>query len=251
MYSIENGGLSYPSIDMLITRQWLTDRNASRIMADPLRAVMFSVPYHGAQTPEVTGIVAEWDAYYTAPFLSSFFFRSDIDTDVTRALDHPEYGDRDELRFDIDLSILHALPKNRAVVLPILACVDAIEVEHTCMERYVLSGRTPTGHTVRLTGRVHHLEMYKYFHSFSDLAQAFRGAPVVRLFLNGNRATAVSKAHWQATLEAFLLIEEIVIAHTDSFTYYDARVAILAALHPRPRTKENPYPNPRDALLAQ
>ncbi|KAL1941056.1 hypothetical protein VTO73DRAFT_7692 [Trametes versicolor] len=59
MYSIENGGLSDPSIDMLITRQWLTDRNASRIMADPLRADMFSVPYYGAQTPE--GISSDVD----------------------------------------------------------------------------------------------------------------------------------------------------------------------------------------------
>ncbi|KAH9847744.1 hypothetical protein C2E23DRAFT_741090 [Lenzites betulinus] len=171
--------------------------------------------------------------HYAAAFLSSFRFPPHVDLHITRSLDFFDFGDVDGSNLGgRAFSVLRALPTDTRIPLPILTAVSSIEFEHQWEEHYTLIGRTPAGHTVRLTGLIHEPGMHEHLENFSDLACAFRGAPVVRLFVNGNSSTRVTAEHWETTLEAFPLVEEIKIVDTGSFSTFDARVSLLAALLP-------------------
>ncbi|KAI0643443.1 hypothetical protein C8Q79DRAFT_979018 [Trametes meyenii] len=180
------------------------------------------------------------NAYYTAPFLSLFRFPADLDVKIVRALDREDFGDVEEMGFAHRhaINVQQALPTNRSVVLPILSLVDSIEAEHCRRERYILTGRTPSGHTISLEVRVAEYGSHRFrtYHSFSDLVDIFRGAPAVRLSLKGSYLTKVSKSQWQNALRAFPFLEEIEIARTDSWSEYDPRLTLFKVLQ-QPRTQ--------------
>ncbi|KAI0668136.1 hypothetical protein C8Q78DRAFT_277201 [Trametes maxima] len=179
------------------------------------------------------------NAYYTAPFLSLFRFPVHVDVNIVRALDYGHFGDVRDMDRDDEhaINVQHALPTNRNEVLPILSLVDSIEAEHREMESYSLTGRTPSGHSISLTGFVPEYPIYctRTYHCFSDLVDTFRDAPVVRLKLRGSYSSKVGKAHWQDALRTFPLLEEIRVAETNSLNEYDPRISLIEALQPRTR----------------
>ncbi|KAI0643431.1 hypothetical protein C8Q79DRAFT_1012710 [Trametes meyenii] len=202
------------------------------------RPAIRPVPTPMALPPLLRKFTIEDNSYYTEPFLSSFHFPAHIDIRITRTLDFMDYGDLPDGHWEPPLTVQNALPRDRST-LPILTEVTSIELRHYMMSRYSLIGITPSGHTVRLTGQIREEspDQHPDLHSFTDLIEVFRRAPVVELFVNGNDATLIEKEHWENALAAFPTLERIVIDDTESLTEYDARLSLLDALQPPKRVR--------------
>ncbi|KAI0738285.1 hypothetical protein C8Q80DRAFT_269077 [Daedaleopsis nitida] len=223
--------------------------------------------------PTILKLTMEDNAHYAKPFLSSFYIPPHVQVSLTRALDYIDNDDIDEhdlehefedwedeetgsITEDIDaehdellkditistsrgLTVTKVLPDNRDL-LPILKLVTSIELHRDLDELHTLTGRTPAGNVVKISGKMYdHAErdLRENLHVLDDLVTVFLGAPVTELRVNGHGSSKLERRHWVRALRAFPDLERLSLEKTYAHTAWDARPALFSALRMKSRMK--------------
>lgn len=147
---------------------------------------------------------------------------ADLDVRLYRRL---RYVDSDP---ETPSTAVHSLPEDRSI-LPILTLVETITVRQTWWEEYCIIGRTPTGETIELAAYVPE-DLPEPLDYLGDLRDAFGGAPVTELRVEGHEDHKLTEEQWKRALLAFPRLRKIAVTDTSAEEDSDASTALVKAL---------------------